>query len=366
MSGNWVQQADCAIADKWVRTRMALQGGVDLVLELPSIWALSSAESFAWGAVSILESCGVVDTISFGSECGQVEPLLQIARCLSGGEYEQELRQALQSGDPFAVARQKAAERLLGETGSLLGQPNNNLGVSYLCALEKLGSAIRPVTVQRLGAAHNSEMEQGEHLSATRLRSFIRDGKINCTAAYVKEENFPLLPQTTAQVPSMLRAERAALARFRDMDEAAWSRIPDSGAAQGLARRLERAGRAARSLEEFYDLAAAKQYTRARIRRLALWAFLGLESDDIPTQPPYIRVLGCTAKGRMLLRQMGEKAALPILTKPAHVKFLSADGRKLFALESRCTDLFDLCMENMPAPGREWTTSPVILGEQNA
>ena len=119
MSGNWVQQADCAIADKWLRARLALMGGADLVLELPTVWATASAEGFARGAVSLLESCGVVDVLSFGSELGRTAPLARIAECLDSQEYQREVAAMADSGLSFARCRQRAAEALLGQRMSV-------------------------------------------------------------------------------------------------------------------------------------------------------------------------------------------------------------------------------------------------------
>ena len=151
------------------------------------------------------------------------------------------------------------------------------------------------------------------------------------------------------------------LARLRTMAAADWAAIPDSGAGEGLPPRLERAGRTCRSLEDFLALAKPKHWTSARMRRLVLWAYLGLTQADRPGTPPYLRVLGFNARGRAVLREMKTRARLPIVTKPARAGALDETGRRLFQLEARCTDLYDLCLEAIPIPGREWTTSPVNL-----
>ena len=122
MSGNWVQQADCAIADKWTRAQLALMGGVDLVLELPTVWAVSSAESFARGAVSILNASGIVDALSFGSESGDIGQLGRVAACLDGREYPALLKERLSRGLSFPAARQGAAEQLLGPDAAALSR----------------------------------------------------------------------------------------------------------------------------------------------------------------------------------------------------------------------------------------------------
>ena len=177
MSGCWVQGGRCAAADKWTRSRLALTGGVDLVLELPTVWAVSSAETFARGAVGILAAAGVVDVLSFGSECGAADRLRQVAACLNSPVYESGVRRFVDEGMPFAAARQEVVRGILGpERSALLSTPNNNLGVEYLRALDRMGSAIRPVTVRREGAPHDSLLvgeTPPEFLSATQLRAFL-------------------------------------------------------------------------------------------------------------------------------------------------------------------------------------------------
>ena len=151
------------------------------------------------------------------------------------------------------------------------------------------------------------------------------------------------------------------LARLRTMDESAFATLPDSGSAEGLPRRLTEAARTSCSIEAFCAAAKTKRYTHARIRRLVLWAFLGLTAADRPAAPPYLRVLGFNRRGQALLRDMGERASLPILVKSAHARRLPQPARRLFELEARCTDLYALCSP-LPRPcGLEWTNGPVIL-----
>lgn len=380
MSGNWTQQADCAIADKWTRARLALMGGADLVLELPTPWATASAESFARGGVSLLCATGVVDAISFGSECGDAEKLKRAAACLDSPEYPALLQSLLSAGKPFAACRQEAVERLAGkETGQLLRTPNNNLGVEYIRSLNALGSSILPTTVRRTGAAHGEKLlflSPGPHsaeeahrtfwaenpvLSATGIRQHLLEGEWNLMEHYLPAGGRELLEENLIGLSSLSHVERAMLARVRSMCADDWAKLPDSGAGEGLPRRLEQAGREAASMEEFFRLASTKRYTQARLQRLVLWAFLGLTDIHRPELPPYLRVLGSTARGRALLKQTKKLATLPIITKPSHARELDAPGRALFEFEARCTDLYDLCLPRVPAPGREWTTSPVLL-----
>ena len=337
MSGNWVQRGECAVFDKWARTRSALEGGVDLVLELPTVFALSSAEGFARNAALILEAAGVITHLSFGSECGDADRLQRVAACLDSPGYWARLRRHLDSGRPFAACRQAAVAELLGPgLANLLSQPNNNLGVEYIRALNAMKSGIQPVTVPRQGAAHDGGAHP-DYPSASFVREKILAGEL-------PGEN----------PASMKTGERWMLAALRAIGQDGFAALPDCG--EGLSNRLYRAVRQGVTLEEVYSLAKTKRYAHARIRRALLWGALGLTEDDSPGFPPYLRVLGATERGRELLHIMKTAAKLPVITKPAHGKALP-----LLELEARCTDLYELCRERPGPCGREWTESPVML-----
>ncbi len=380
MSGNWVQQADCAIADKWTRARLALMGGTDLVLELPTLWATASAERFARGGVFLLESSGVVDLLSFGSECGDTALLQRVAACLDSPAYEASIRRFADEGMSFASARQAAVCELLGEElAGLLSRPNNNLGIEYIRALSALNSHIRPTTVLRKGAGHRQSIgflspggmprdearrlfwTQNPTLSATSIRTHLMDGDWELMEHYLPEGGGELLRGELIRLPALRQVERAMLARVRTMTPDDWAALPDAGAAEGLPRRLERAGRQCSSMAEFFDLAKTKRYTHARLRRLALWAFLGVRAADFLEYPPYLRVLGFNSRGREVLRRMRDCSSLPILTRPAQARRLDGPARQVFELEARCTDLYGLCFQPVRPGGMEWTHSPVIL-----
>ena len=350
MSGHWVQRGECAVADKWTRSALALAGGADLVLELPTPWAMASAEAFARGAVGLLEATGVVDILAFGSEDGSLETLRQAADALDAPGYPARLREALSRGLSFPAARQAAAGC------PCLSSPNNNLGVEYLRALRALGSGMTPMTVARRGAGHDSAEHTEGFASASHIRALLREGR--------REEAATLLPEGSlealGQPASLLWAERAVLARLRTMSEDDWAALPDGGGAEGLPARLVRAARQACSLEEFYTLAQAPRYTHARLRRLAVGAFLGLKQEDRQLAVPYVRVLGLNERGQALLKRMKGTCALPVLTKPAQARALDGPARRLFEAESRYTDLYGLCFPSPKPCGLEYTTSPVL------
>jgi len=356
MSGNWVQRGECALTDKWTRAALALRGGADLVLELPLPWAVSSAEGFARGAVSILKAAGVVDALSFGSESGRLEDLKALARVLEGEDYRTALREEVDKGISFAQARQRAAGKVLGNRAKLLEGANDSLGVEYL---RSAGEELEAVAVLRKGTDHDSDSPAEGFASASLVRELARRGDWEGVEKWT--------PAGTAQAlqeggtANLKNVERAFLARLRAMTAEDFAALPDSAAAEGLPRRLVRAAGRAESLEEFYALAKTRRYAHARIRRLALWAFLGMTGEDRPAAPAYLRVLGMNGRGRELLGEMKKRASLPILTKSAHVRKLDGEARRLFALESKATDLYGLCFDKVRPCGMEYTTGPVIL-----
>ena len=350
MSGNWVQRGECAIIDKWTRTEMALAGGVDLVLELPTVWAAASAEGFARGAIALLAATGVVDVLSFGSECGEIPPLRALAQCLNSPDFPQALRRELGPKKSFAQCRRQAASHLLGEdTAALLDLPNNNLGVEYL---RFVPPDMEAVTIPRRGAGHDSPAEGDGFPSASLLRQKLRAGEVTGVS--------PFLPLPwKGEAADMKHLERALIARLRSMTLAEAEALPDSG--DGLAARLLCAARQTASLEELYTLTKTRTYAHARVRRLALYALLGLREADRPAAPLYIRVLGFNRRGRDVLREMNRRAALPFSVKPAHIPRFSPEAQALFALEERFTDLYSLCFPTPRPGGLEWTTNPVVI-----
>lgn len=360
MSGNFVQRGECAILDKWSRAKCALLGGADLVLELPTPWATASAERFAQGAVELLAATGVVDTLSFGSESGALEDLRSTAECLKSEEYRGLLKLELDKGVSFASAREKAARALIGKAADCLRTPNNNLAVEYLKALPPHMAAM---TVKRVGAGHD-EGAEGGYASASAVRALLLGEGGAEAEKYLPAETVEELNRAAAEgraPASLLNCERAILARLRTMSEADFAALPDSGAAEGLPVRLVRAARAALTLEEFCDSAKTKRYAHARLRRLALWAFLGLAAEGRPERIPYIRVLGMNGRGKELLSAMKKSCTLPIITKSAHAKKLSGPAHALFEAEARCTDLYALCTPRPQPCGLEWTSGPVVL-----
>lgn len=362
MSGNWVQQADCAIADKWTRAQLAVEGGVDLVLELQTPWATASAERFCSGAVSLLSQTGLIQYLSFGSECGDIEPLKRVATCLNGQEFANQLKLNLKEGTSFAAARQKTVTQLIGLHGEVLQSPNNTLAIEYLRALDNLQSAIIPITIKREGAEHNaitqSHQTKPRHTSASDLRQKIKEGNWDYVEHYTRLANHC---GQGSQIPSIAHCERAVLAKLMTLSVKDWERFQDSGVGEGLPSRLVKAAEQATTLDGFYTIAKTKRYTHARLRRLALRTFLDMTIEKTPDTIPYIKVLAFNHAGAQALKEMKQTATLPIITKPAHVKKLDLVRRDCFEQERIYTDLFGLCHATSIPKGEEWTKTPIYI-----
>ena len=352
MSGNFTQRGGAACVEKFARAEMAVRCGADLVVELPTPWAMATAEKFADGGVSLLAQCGV-KTLYFGSECGDTDALWATAEALLRADVHRAIRLEMDGGLPYAAARQAVLERETG-LGALLAQPNNTLAVEYLKAIRRRGLAADAVTVRREDGGHHGTA------SASHIRALLAAGQ--------EAKAFALMPPQAADIlgremkkglapADPARLERAMLARLRLMNEHDFASYDSGG--EGLYRRVYRAVQEGGSLGDILTRATTKRYPTARVRRM-LWAvFLDLEApgEDIP----YVRILAATEAGRRLLRQMRDAGA-PVLTKAADVGRLGPSAEALFTREARRTDVYALACPGSPLPcGSDWRRTPTMI-----
>ena len=352
MSGNFTQRGGAACVEKFARAEMAVRCGADLVVELPTPWAMATAEKFADGGVSLLAQCGV-KTLYFGSECGDTDALWATAEALLRADVHRAIRLEMDGGLPYAAARQAVLERETG-LGALLAQPNNTLAVEYLKAIRRRGLAANAVTVRREDGGHHGSA------SASHIRALLAAGQ--------EAKAFALMPPQAADIlgremkkglapADPARLERAMLARLRLMNEHDFASYDSGG--EGLYRRVYRAVQEGGSLGDILTRATTKRYPTARVRRM-LWAvFLSLEAPGEAI--PYVRILAATEAGRRLLRQM-QGAGVPVLTKAADVGRLGPSAEALFTREARRTDVYALACPGSPLPcGSDWRRTPTMI-----
>lgn len=362
MSGNFVQRGDFALLGKHARAEAAVRSGADLVLEIPLSWACAPAERFAQGGVEVLLGTGLVTDLVFGSESADAGAIRSATEALLGPDFPEALRRELAGPHSFAAARQRALAGLIGEEGAeVLSRPNDILAVEYAKALSREGSEVHLVPILRQGAGH--DQDGGEYPSAGSIRRMIQEGRrAEALAAMVPAmRELYEAEEARGRAPVFAAgAERAILAQLRRMGEADFLALDAGG--EGLGNRLAAAAREAASLEELLDRAKTKRYAYSRLRRLALWAYLGLRPETLPARVPYLRPLAMNQRGRALLAEARRRAALPILTKPADVRRLSPEAQAVFRREVLATDLYTLAFPGDPAPGgAEWREGPRVL-----
>ena len=345
ISGNFVQRGDIAIAEKRIRAAAALRCGADAVLELPVSYSLSTAQNFALGGVSALYAAGC-DTLMFGSECGDTAALLEAANALSGDEYKSRLAENLATGMTFAAARERAA----GLENSILSGPNNNLAVEYILAARSIGADFKFVTVKRVGQAHDS-LEKGKFVSASLLRQKMLCGETDFYREYIPKEAWDLF--VYENFADIRRIETAVLSVLRLKTEKELKSLPDIS--EGIENKLFSAIRLATSLDGLYNTVKVKRYTHARIRRLALSSFIGLDNSFFMKLPPYIRVLGFNKKGEEHLKKQMRSSFIPLVMRVSDIKNLSDEANRMFADECRATDLYSLALPKALPCGGEYT-----------
>lgn len=347
MSGNYVQRGDIAVLDKFTRAKLAVRGGADLVIEIPSVYALSSAEFYARGAVSILDSLGCVDEISFGSEAGSVEDLKKASEiaeeCSSSPELEEYLRNGMSYPNAInTMVYEKYGKKAGNRIGEILASPNNVLAVEYLKALRRLGSDIQPVTVQRKSVAHDSMIALNGIASASFIRKCIQE-KMDFSdfvpdyvySAYVRAVS----EKRRADIKNL---ERIILYKLRTITPEQLRSVPDVG--QGLEYRIiENA--VLTNLDEIFMNIKTRRYTMARIKRIFLNMLIGIEKRDLDILPPYGRILAVTERGRDILSKAKETGKIPFGTSLAKLGKSSEDAQRFSQIEGRASDIYALAQD---------------------
>lgn len=351
MSGNFTQRGDLAIFDKYSRTGTALENGVDLVIELPVTYACATAEKFAFGGVFLLKSVGCVSDIYFGSECGDISLLEHTANILDSPELSDRIKKYLSLGQTFAKARENAVSEISQKSADILHYPNNILAAEYIRSLKKLHASICPQTIGRIGSDHDSLTACENTASATLIRKLLYENN----PGFQKYIPFSEIPD----IHSLSRLETAFLYRLRMMSPEDFKNLPDIS--EGLENRLYSAVRNGTSVEEIFSFVKTKRYPLARLRRILLYAFLNIKKNDCHILPPYIKILGFNQNGKDILRTMRETAKLPVIMRYSDVKKLSPSAQYLYALESRCDDIYNLSGENMLPCGQNLTANTIIL-----
>jgi predicted nucleotidyltransferase len=370
MSGNFVQRGEPSLVNKWVRTEMALKSGIDLVVELPFIYSTSSAEGFAFGAVSTLNSLGFIDNICFGSEAENMKLLKYIADILADepSQYKILLHKYLKEGVSYPAARQTALidyceikNDILNnnkELKEILNSSNNILGIEYLKSIYRLSSKINPFSIKRMDNSYNQASLTGSISSATSIRKNINNIDIvEALPDYIynileNERNHGRCPVTLSSFSDLI------LYKLRDSSLSAIKSLLDVG--EGLENKIKKGAESSTCINELIEYIKNKRYTSTRIQRILLYSLLGITKeikDNIKNPVKYIRVLGFNENGKMLLRMAKKNSTVPIITNPSY------RDSELLKYDTQSTDIYVLGYENpqYKSAKQDFKIPPVII-----
>ena len=334
MSGNYVQRGHPAVFDKTIRAEAAIRCGADLVVELPVTTSLSSAEGFAAGGVAVLSR--LCDGLCFGAETADLRQLLGTAEALLSEDFPKLLRRELDTGRSFPAARQAALEKM-GLPGAILESPNNILAVEYCKAILRQSAPMQPQPIFREGSYHAKEADF-ENPSATSLRIRLQNGLE--ISEYLPEPAGRVF--AGAPIHTLEAGQRAVLSRLRTMEDAEFEALPFGS--EGLWRRLMRESRTQATLEAIAAAVKSKRYTRSRIDRMILCAFLGITAPMLEAVIPYVRVLAFNDRGREILNGAKKDGFFLNAGQPA--------PHPLWEMEQKWEDLYGLFQAGAPGqPG---------------
>lgn len=345
MSGNFTQRGDVAVADKFIRAELAVRNGADLVIELPTVYACSSAKSFAAGGVGIAEALGCCERLCFSTEEKNPESLIKAAELFDNKKFNFEVKAAMDNGSYYPQAVEQAFNKTAPTLSDIVTKPNNILALEYLRALKNTG--IKPMIINRIGTAHDSNEVDGSFTSASNIRKMILSGE-NC-------KNY--VPENTPDFKNpadIKKLEKSVIYKLRTMSAVDIEKLPD--VSEGLHNRIYNSIRNYNSLEEIISDIKTKRYTRARIRRVIISALLNITKDDLNVPVPYLRVLAFNDRGAELLGEIKKSGTLPIITNVADgYKKLDDKAKRIFDIDLLAGDIYSLATDEIKKCGEDFT-----------
>lgn len=348
MSGNFTQRGEVSIADKYARAKMALEGGADLVVELPVPFSIASAEYFSAAGVSILAGMGA-DKLSFGSEWVDAERIMKIAEIAASDDLKNECANLSKEQGSTSAYFELLAEK----SGVSDIKSNDILGIEYSKAIIKNGYNMQIFPIKREGNAYrDTQLSLGELPSATAIREAISNGDIEDIAGFVPASTLEILKEN--ELASIERIKDSILLSLRLIDgEKLDVAISDAG----LINRILATAHECATFDEFEVKLQTKKYTQSAIRRAILYILLGVKQSDLDTLPTYTVLLGANERGREYLASIRKnESAIRVITKPA-----DAEGSRRFELSKKADALYTMCFENKKESGFYIKKSPVIV-----
>lgn len=350
MSGSFTQRGDIAVADKFTRAETAVKNGADLVIELPTVYACSSAQNFAAAGVSIARSLGCCENLFFSTEENEPELLIRAAELFEDKKFNSLVKSAMDDGMYYPKAVEYAFRETAPELAEVVTKPNNILALEYLKSLK--GTGIEPIIIKREGVSHDSGDIKDGFSSASNIRKLILNGR----------DYGDLVPENSPKInhPADIKnLEKAILYKLRTMSVDELENLPD--VSEGLQNRIYSSIRNYNSLKEIISDIKTKRYTHARLRRIIISALLNITKDDLKEPVPYLRVLAFNERGAELLGEIKKSGTLPIITNVADgYKKLGDKAKRIFDIDLRASDIYSLATDEIKKCGEDFT-NPISL-----
>ncbi len=371
MSGSFLQRGEPAIFDKWSRARAAVSEGVDLVIELPVIYSCQPAENFAYGAVKILNSLGIVDYLCFGSESGNMNELMLISDTLMNEpiSFKNSINKSMAQGISYPKA---VSEAIKDNLGLNIAYPNNILGIEYLKAISRLKSDIKPVTIKRIKNDYNETSITGSVSSATAIREEIRlNGLSENVCLNIPEKSLKVISKNTNNRYGPVFFEDFAdliFYQLRKTSPPELSKLPYFK--EGIEYRLKSKSNETIDINNLIESVKSKRYTRTYLQRILCYLLLGITKNDVlysknNNSQSYARVLAFNKKGRELLKKMKRHSAYPVIIKTSNFKTKDSFITRMLALDTLSTDIYNLAIKNpdYKKPKQDYIKSPYYIDD---
>lgn len=377
MSGNFVQRGNTSIVNKWKKAEMALLNGVDLVIELPTIYSVASAEGFSLGAIKLLNNLKIVDAISFGTETSDFAALNNISSIVNEEtmKYKSILNSELKKGLSFPKARENALMLYLNDNkryDNILNTPNNILAIEYLKALKKIKSTIQPIPVKREKVYYNDNVIVDEFASATAIRKLLKNEDFSEIRKVVPKSTYQILKKETELgnvVLDLSRYEKEIIYNLRRMTVSEIAELPDVN--EGLEHSLKNAANYSNDITNLINIVKTKRYTVTRIQRILICALLGITKRDVgmaKKAEPYIRVLGFNEKGKELISRINKqnpKATVITSVKKFQDKNNNNKNSKIYKrlldIDIFSTNVYTMACKSESLANLDYTKNMVIL-----
>ncbi len=377
MSGNFVQRGNTSIVNKWKKAEMALLNGVDLVIELPTIYSVASAEGFSLGAIKLLNNLKIVDAISFGTETSDFAALNNISSIVNEEpmKYKSILNSELKKGLSFPKARENALMLYLNDNkryDNILNTPNNILAIEYLKALKKIKSIIQPIPIKREKVYYNDNVIVDEFASATAIRKLLKNEEFSEIRKVVPKSTYQILEKETELgnvVLDLSRYEKEIIYNLRRMTVSEIAELPDVN--EGLEHSLKNAANYSNDITNLINIVKTKRYTVTRIQRILICVLLGITKRDVgmaKKTEPYIRVLGFNEKGKELISRINKqnpKATVITSVKKFQDKNNNNKNSKIYKrlldIDIFSTNVYTMACKSESLANLDYTKNMVIL-----